>query len=100
MCRERNREPAWVAAVRLALLEGRVDVEGVMAEANLRPGRERTVRDVLETMHERGLLRQVAEDPAEYVAGRPLLDSAPSPDAAKRAAAEGVHRWARPAGSD
>lgn len=100
MCRERNREPAWVAAVRLALLEGRVDVEGVMAEANLRPGRERTVAAVLETMRDRGLLRQVSEEPTTYVAGRPLLDSAPAPDAAKRASPDGLHRWARPARSD
>lgn len=100
MCRERTREPAWVAAVRLALLEGRVDVAGVMAEANLPPGHERTVADVLGTMSDRGLLRQVSEDPAAYVAGRPLLDSAPAPGAAKRASPDGVHRRTRPARSD
>jgi len=59
MCREMKREPAWVAAIRLALLEGRVDVPSVVEEANLIPGRERTVRDVLSTMAGRGVLEPV-----------------------------------------
>lgn len=32
MCRETKREPAWVAAIHLALLEGRVDVDDVTVE--------------------------------------------------------------------
>jgi len=54
-----KREPAWVSATRLALLEGRVTVAGVVEEANLIPGRERTVRDVLSTMAARDLLEPV-----------------------------------------
>ena len=92
MCTERTREPAWVAAIRLALHQGRVDVEGVVAEANLRPGRERTVADVLETMADRDLLRATETG---YVAGPGLLDSAPTPAAAKRASPRSVHRWER-----
>ncbi|WP_436347850.1 hypothetical protein [Natronorubrum sp. FCH18a] len=53
MCRETKREPAWVSAIRLAFLRGQVDVDGVMEEANLIPGYERTVRDVLSTMADR-----------------------------------------------
>ncbi len=58
MCRELKREPSWVAAIRLAFLRGRVDVESVVEEANLVPGKERTVRDVLETMARRASSRR------------------------------------------
>lgn len=94
MCKERRREPAWVAAIRLALLEGRATVEGVMEEANLADGRERTVIDVLETMADRDLLVPVADGEA-YVAGESLRSSAPSPEAASRASDDGIHRWKR-----
>ncbi|SDR42714.1 hypothetical protein [Natronobacterium texcoconense] len=48
-----------MSAIRLTILEGRVHVEAVIEEANLVDGRERTVRDVLETMNERDLLTAV-----------------------------------------
>ncbi len=87
-----RREPAWVSAIRLAMLEGRVDVDAVMAEANLVDGRERTVRDVLSTMHERGLLTAVGDDDA-YVPGPVLLDSDRFDMDFDRASDGGAHRW-------
>lgn len=94
MCRELKREPAWVAAIKLALTQGRVDVDGVIEEANLLPGRERTVRDVLTTMAGRDLLRPgPGED--EYVPGPVLYDAAPSPAAVKHLSRNGTHRWKR-----
>ena len=93
MCRELRREPAWVGAIRVVLLEGRVDVDAVMAEANLLPGREATVEDVLETMAERGVLVPTEEG---YRAGPPLLRSAPSAPAVRNASSRAVHRWDRP----
>ncbi len=88
-----QREPAWVAAIRLALLRGRVDVESVVEEANLIPGRERTVRDVLSTMAERDLL--VARDGGdhEYVPGPGLLDGDRLGRDFSRASDGGAHRW-------
>lgn len=97
MCRELNREPAWVAAIKLALTQGWVDVESVVEEANLVAGRERTVRDVLTTMASRDLLRE-APDFAEserYLAGPVLHRSAPSPAAVDHLDSEGLHRWNR-----
>ncbi|AXG06457.1 hypothetical protein DU500_08515 [Haloplanus rubicundus] len=91
MCREMKREPAWVAAIRLALLEGRVDVPSVVEEANLIPGRERTVRDVLSTMADRGLLEPVDED--VYVPGSVLLNSDRFDLDFDRASDGGAHRW-------
>jgi len=91
MCREMKREPAWVAAIRLALLEGRVDVPGVVEEANLIPGRERTVRDVLSTMAERGVLEPV--DDGAYVPGPVLLNSDRFDLDFDRASDGGAHRW-------
>lgn len=95
MCREMNREPAWVSAIRLALLEGHVDVESVIEEANLVDGRERTVRDVLSTMAERGLLEPVGED--AYVPGTTLLESDRFDLDFDRASDGGAHRWKSPA---
>jgi hypothetical protein len=99
MCRELNREPAWVAAIRLAYLRGWVDVDSVVEEANLVPGRERTVSDVLSTMADRSLLREGPSfaESGRYLVGPTLLDRAPSSAAAKRLSRNGVHRWARPA---
>lgn len=99
MCRELNREPAWVAAIRLAYLRGWVDVESVVEEANLVPGRERTVTDVLATMCDRGLLRKGPqfESTGRYQVGPGLQRSAPSPAAVKHFSRRGVHQWARPA---
>ena len=91
MCREMKREPAWVAAIRLALLEGRVDVPSVVDEANLIPGRERTVRDVLSTMAERKLLEPV--DDEAYVPGPVLLNSDRFDLDFDRASDGGAHRW-------
>jgi hypothetical protein len=86
-----KREPTWVAAIRLALLEGRVDVPSVVEEANLIPGRERTVRDVLSTMADRGLLEPVDED--VYVPGAVLLNSDRFDLDFDRASDGGAHRW-------
>lgn len=100
MCRELKREPAWVAAIKVALTRGRVDVESVVAEANLVPGRERTVADVLATMAERDLLvesRDFAES-GVYHPGPVLRSSAPSPDAVRRLKSSGAHRWQRGTG--
>jgi len=86
-----RREPAWVSAIRLALLEGYVDVEGVVEEANLIQGRERTVRDILSTMAERGLLEAVDDD--AYVPGPVLLESDRFDLDFDRASDGGAHRW-------
>lgn len=94
MCREFRREPAWVAAIRVVLLEGRVDVQAVMEDANLVDGREATVEDVLETMADRGVLVP-AEDGTGYRAGGPLRRSAPSPSAIRNASTRATHRWDR-----
>jgi hypothetical protein len=91
MCREMKREPAWVAAIRLALLEGRVDPDAVIREANLVAGRERTVRDVLATMADRGLLRAVGND--AYCPGEVLLDSDRYNLDFAQASNGGAHRW-------
>lgn len=90
MCREMKREPAWVSAIRLAMLEGRVTVDGVMREANLIDGRERTVEDVLETMESRGLL--VAGEDA-YLPGPVLLESDRFDLDFEQASDGGAHRW-------
>ncbi|MFB6090615.1 MAG: hypothetical protein ABEJ97_06105 [Halobellus sp.] len=91
MCRELKREPTWVAAIRLAMLEGRVDAEAVIEEANLVPGRERTVRDVLTTMDERGVLRAVDGD--TYLPGPVLLHSDRFDLDFENASDGGAHRW-------
>ncbi|MFD1684738.1 hypothetical protein [Halobellus litoreus] len=91
MCRELKREPTWVAAIRLAMLEGRVDTESVIEEANLVPGRERTVRDVLDTMDERGVLNAVGED--TYLPGKVLLNSDRFDLDFDNASDGGAHRW-------
>ncbi|MFA1610692.1 hypothetical protein [Halobellus rubicundus] len=91
MCRELKREPTWVAAIRLAMLEGRVDTEAVIREANLIPGRERTVRDVLSTMDERGVLRAVDDD--TYLPGPVLLHSDRFDLDFENASDGGAHRW-------
>ncbi|WP_310908974.1 hypothetical protein [Natrinema sp. 1APR25-10V2] len=93
MCRETKREPAWVSAIRLAFLEGRVDVDGVMDEANLIPGREGTVRDVLSTMEERNLLEPVAGSEYTYVPGPVLIESDRYNLDFTKASDGGAHRW-------
>ena len=94
MCRELTREPAWVAAIRLALLEGEVTTEAVIAEANLVPGRERTVRDVLTTMADRGVLKAVGDD--RYLPGKALLDSDRHTLDFSKTSESGAHRWRSP----
>lgn len=93
MCREMKREPAWVSAIRLAFLEGRVDVEGVMREANLAEGRERTVRDVLKTMCRRDLLSRIDGSEHSYVPGPVLLESDRFDLDFARASDGGAHQW-------
>lgn len=92
MCRELNREPAWVGAIKLALTRGRVDVESVIEEANLARGRERTVEDILETMADREMLVP-ADEPGTYVVGPVLRRAAPSPSAVEKLSDSAVHRW-------
>lgn len=91
MCRELKREPAWVAAIRLALLEGQVTTEAVIEEANLIPGRERTVRDILSKMDDRGVLNAVDED--RYLPGEVLLNSDRFELDFSKASDGGAHRW-------
>lgn len=91
MCREMKREPAWVAAIRLALLEGRVDVDGVVEEANLVAGRERTVHDVLSTMADRDLLSPAGD--GGYLPGPVLVNSDRFSRDFDRASDGGAHRW-------
>lgn len=93
MCREMKREPSWVSAIRLAMLRGRVDVEGVVEEANLIPGRERTVIDVLETLSERGVLERVDGAEHTYVPGPVLLESNRTNLDFTKASDGGAHRW-------
>ncbi|WP_440769508.1 hypothetical protein [Natronorubrum sp. DTA28] len=93
MCRETKREPAWVSAIRLAFLRGQVDVDGVMEEANLIPGREGTVRDVLETMADRNLLEPVDGAEDRYVPGKVLIESDRYDLDFSKASDGGAHRW-------
>jgi hypothetical protein len=86
-----KREPAWVSAIRLALLEGRVTVDGVIAEANLIEGRERTVQDVLDTMADRNMLVPTEGD--VYLPGPVLLESDRFNLDFDRASDGGAHRW-------
>lgn len=92
MCREMKREPAWVAAIRLAFLRGQVDVDGVMEEANLDPGHELTVRDVLETLADRGLLEPTGEND-RYVPGPVVIESDRFDLDFGKASDGGAHRW-------
>lgn len=102
MCRELNREPIWVAAIRLAYLQGWVDVESAVEEANLVAGRERTVEDVLSTMCQRGLLCEAPafDENGRYLVGPVLRRSAPTPTGVEQLSQRGLHRWARPASDD
>ena len=97
MCREFTREPAWVAAIRVAVTQGWVDVESVVAEANLVAGREATVEDVLSTMADRDMLREGPDfaETGRYLVGPVLYRSAPSPSSVDRLTADGAHRWSR-----
>ena len=92
----------WVAAIRLAFLRGWVDVDSAIEEANLIPGRERTVEDVLATMCERNLLREAPDfaESGRYLAGPNLRDRAPSPASVKQLSSRGLHQWARPPADD
>jgi len=91
MCRELKREPAWVAAIRLAILEGEVTTEAVIDEANLIPGRERTVRAILSKMADRDVLNAVGED--RYLPGAVLLNSDRYDLDFSKASNGGAHRW-------
>jgi hypothetical protein len=95
MCRELNREPAWVGAIRLALTEGQLTVADVIEEANLRSDRTRTVADVLETMASRDLLLEAKdfEDSGRYLVGPVLRRSAPAADAVTSLSERARHRW-------
>jgi len=95
MCRELNREPAWVGAIKLALTRGRVDVESVIDEANLAPDRDRTVRDILETMTDRDMLARAGdfEESGTYLVGPVLREAAPPLSAVENLSDSGVHRW-------
>jgi hypothetical protein len=93
MCRELNREPAWVGAIKLALTEGRLTVDSVIEEANLRPDRRRTVADVLATMAERDLLQEATDAPELYLVGPKLRRTAPSPSQVEQLSNRAVHRW-------
>ncbi|WP_256288153.1 hypothetical protein [Halobellus inordinatus] len=86
-----KREPTWVAAIRLAVLEGQVDTESVIEEANLVAGRERTVGDVLSTMDERGVLNKIDDD--LYLPGEVLLNSDRYDLDFEKASDGGAHRW-------
>lgn len=98
MCRELKREPVWVAAIRLALLQGWVDVESVLEEANLDDGHARTARDVLATMANRDLLGEAPDhgNTGRYFPGQVLLDAAPDPRKELNVSESGVHQWGRP----
>jgi len=97
MCRELRREPAWVAAIRLAVLQGEVDVDRVIEEANLVDGMERTVEDILSTMADRDLIRAAPDhdDTGRYLVGPVLLKSAPQQAAGVNPSSRAVHRWGR-----
>lgn len=92
MCRELNREPTWVAAIKLALTEGAFTTDCVIEEANIRPDRRRTVEAVLSTMVERDLL---CDPPTadRYLVGPVLRRAAPSSDQVEHLAEEGLHQW-------
>lgn len=95
MCRELNREPAWVGTIRLALTQGSATVEGVIEETNLDPQRYRTVEDVLSTMAERGLLTEAPDfdTSGRYLVGPVLRRAAPSPSDIDRLSDRAVHQW-------
>lgn len=93
MCREMKREPAWVSAIRLAFLQGKITVDGVMAEANLSPGHERTVQGVLSTMAERNLIKPVEGEEHVYVPGPVLINSGRHKLDFTKASEGGAHRW-------
>ncbi|MGM0605358.1 MAG: hypothetical protein ACQETB_06760 [Halobacteriota archaeon] len=88
-----KREPAWVSAIRLAMLHGSVDVDGVIEEANLIPGRERTVRDVLSKLADRGVLSPLEDVADTYVPGPVLLESGRFDLDFEKASDGGAHRW-------
>ncbi|WP_435348478.1 hypothetical protein [Haloarchaeobius sp. HRN-SO-5] len=95
MCRELNREPAWVGAIRLAFTQGEVTVDGVIEEANLRPDTHRTVEDVLDTMAGRDMLVPAPdfEESGRYHVGPVLHRSAPSAAAIDKLSRRATHQW-------
>ena len=95
MCRELNREPAWVGAIRLALTQGQVTADGVISEANLRQDKQRTVRDVLDTMADRDMLVEAPdfEDSGRYLVGPILRRAAPSAAAVEQLSERATHQW-------
>jgi len=100
MCRELNREPAWVGAIRLALTQGEVTVERVIETTNIRSDRTRTVADVLRTMADRGLLVEAPDVDAtgRYLIGPVLRESAPDAAAIDGLSDRPRHRWDRERG--
>lgn len=95
MCRELNREPAWVGAIRVALMQGQVTTEAVIDEANLRPDKHRTVADVLRTMADRELLVEAPDfdESGRYLIGPVLLRAAPSSSAVDNLSDRAIHQW-------
>lgn len=93
MCRETKREPAWVSAIRLAFLRGKITVDGVMEEANLTPGHERTVQCVLSTMADRDLITPIDGEADTYVPGPVLIESGRHNLDFSKASKGGAHRW-------
>lgn len=75
------------------MLEGCVTVDGVIEEANLIEGRERTVRDVLETMCRRDLLTATDGEENAYVPGPVLIESDRFGLDFGNASDGGAHRW-------
>lgn len=100
MCRELKREPAWIAAIKLAITRGWVTADAVVAEANLVEGREPTVRNVLSTMADRDMLTEAPEfqSSGRYLVGPVLRESAPANHPVDNLSESGVHRWERASG--
>ena len=93
MCRELNREPAWVGAIRLALTEGALTPDGVIEEANLRSDRHRTVENVLATMAEQDLIEETPGPENRYLVGPVLRRAAPDPSQIGHLSDRAVHQW-------
>lgn len=95
MCRELNREPAWVGAIRLALTQGQVTTGAVIEEANLGPDETRTVDDVLRSMARRDMLVEAPdfESSGRYLVGPVLRRAAPSASAIDELSERARHQW-------
>jgi hypothetical protein len=93
MCRELNREPTWVAAIKLALTKGSFTTDCVIEEANVRPDRYRTVEAVLSTMTERELLSDAPAEEDRDLVGPVLQRAAPEPGQIDKVSDQAVHQW-------